>query len=38
MNTMPDPAPPPAPRPVRWDEALIASYLYELERGTDDGG
>jgi hypothetical protein len=24
---------PPAPRPVRWDQVVIARYIYELARG-----
>jgi hypothetical protein len=24
---------PPAPRPFRWDQVIIARYLYELARG-----
>lgn len=36
MNDAPDTAPPAVQRPVRWDEAIIAGYLYDLERGSDD--
>jgi hypothetical protein len=34
MNNALDTAPPPAPRPLRWDEAIVAIYLYELVRGS----
>jgi len=36
MNDAPELAPPPASRPPRWDEAIVAGYLYELGRGADD--
>ena len=36
MNDALDPAPPAVPRPVRWDEAVIAGYLHELGSGSDD--
>jgi hypothetical protein len=36
MNDVLDPAPPAVPRPVRWDEAVIAGYLHELGSGSDD--
>jgi hypothetical protein len=25
--------PKPAPRPVRWDQGIVARYIYELVRG-----
>jgi hypothetical protein len=34
MNDTPETAPPAAPRPVRWDEAIVATYLYELAKGA----
>ena len=24
---------PPAPRPLRWDQVIVARYIYELARG-----
>lgn len=36
MNDTLDPAPPAVPRPVRWDEAVIAGYLHELRSEPDD--
>jgi hypothetical protein len=36
MNDALDSGPPAVPRPVRWDEAVIASYLHELGSGSDD--
>jgi hypothetical protein len=36
MNHPIDTAPPPPSRPLRWDEAIVALYLYELARGSHD--
>jgi hypothetical protein len=36
MNAAPEPAPPAAPRPVRWDEAIVATYLFELLKEPHD--
>jgi hypothetical protein len=32
MNEALETDPPATPRPVRWDEAIVASYLYELTK------
>ena len=36
MNDAIDTAPSAAPRPVRWDEAIVATYLFDLLRGSQD--
>jgi hypothetical protein len=36
MNDATDTATPAAPHPVRWDEAIVATYLFDLLRGPED--